>query len=64
MLKYQRCYEMMHEWKVLNCFKVSGYVLHLGFKLCKEERWNFMLIGLSYLKKAWFAKNRSIESEL
>jgi hypothetical protein len=23
-----------------------------------------MLIGLSYLKKAWFAKNRSIEFEL
>jgi hypothetical protein len=23
-----------------------------------------MLIGLSYLKKAWFARNRSIEFEL
>jgi hypothetical protein len=63
-VEYQWCYEMMHEWKVLNRFKVSECVLQLGFKLCKEEWWNFMLIGLSYLKKAWFAKNRSIEFEL
>jgi len=64
MLKYQWCYEMMHEWKVLNWFKVSEYVLQLGFKLCKEEWLNFMLNGLSYLNKVWFAKNRSMEFEL
>jgi hypothetical protein len=55
MLKYQWCYEMMHEWNVLNCFEVSESDA-VGIKLCKEEWWNFMLIGLLNLKKAWFCK--------
>jgi hypothetical protein len=37
MLKYQWCYEMMHEWKVLNWFKVPESVLQLGFNYAKKD---------------------------
>jgi hypothetical protein len=37
MLKYQWCYEMMHEWKVLNWFEVSESVLQLGFNYAKKN---------------------------
>jgi hypothetical protein len=37
MLKYQWCYEMMHEWKVLNWFEISESVLQLGFNYAKKN---------------------------
>jgi len=37
MLKYQWCYEMMHEWNVLNWFEVSESVLQLGFNYAKKN---------------------------
>jgi hypothetical protein len=46
--------ELMHEWSVLNWFKMFECVLRLGFKLCKlienMSCWNF----LCFMKKLWF----------
>jgi len=56
MLKYQWCYEMMYEWKVLNWFKVSESVLQLGFKLCKEKWWKFHVDWFNVFEESMICK--------
>jgi hypothetical protein len=44
MLKYQWCYKMMHEWKILNWFKVSVSVQQLGFNYAKNDEISCWLV--------------------